>query len=134
MRPGVPPSTAISNELGQLLEFRLAEIYQRRTDWPGRTSNCCHPRLHDRDRITLSPVSNRNVRQHELSQAGIDLFVITLPYSCIELLCKVRKEIEDCGRVCRHTHFQVRKREGFCRWQAASVGQPVAQPVKDASH
>src|ERR1700736_3094569 len=98
MRLGVPPLTAISNDPGQLLEFRLTNIYQRRTDWPSRTPNSCHSGFHNRDSVTLSPVSNRNVWQYELSQAGIDFFVIAPPHGRIELLGKVRKKVEDCGR------------------------------------
>src|SRR4030081_3814718 len=134
MRPAFLSLAAISNEPGQFFELCLAEIDERRADWPSRTVDRGHTCLSDRACITLSPVSNRNIRKHELSQPGIDLFVVAAPHGRIELLCKVGKKVEDCGGVCRHPYLQIGKREGFGRRQASDISQPVAQAGKDASH
>src|SRR5262245_29368952 len=82
------------HERGQFRHLLRGEIGQRRTHGAGVAADHLHARLDDRDRIALLAVADRDQRQDEVLQPGVDRLVVALADRGVEPGRKFGHEVE----------------------------------------
>src|ERR1700722_12968987 len=90
-------SRAARDQPRQRIHLALIELDQWRSHRTGGTADGTHAGLHDRHRITFVPVSDVDVRQHELPELLEDFDVVAAANSGVETLRPLRYKVEDRG-------------------------------------